>query len=176
MVVGWHWWTVPTFSVAGQYARGAADPAVFGGLAIAVVGLVLFADGGGYSLVPGFFWRHLRPLLEPRTGCFVDPVRLQSQADKGYSTAVLDLLPRVADRLLSADKPDTNAVALLLDLLISDPANDGAADRCLQLLTARIRSGEITGAALTQLRERLQAGLLTAAAVTPARPGTVSAG
>ena len=135
----------------------------------------VLSAAGSDPLVPRIVWQNLHPLLESRTGDFVDAVRLQSQADKGYSTAVLDLLPRVADRLLSADKPDTNAVALLLDLLISDPANDDAADRCLQLLTARIRSGEITGVALTQLRERLQVGLLTAAAVTPSRAGTVSA-
>lgn len=125
-------------------------------------------------LVPRIVWQNLHPLLESQTSEFVSEVHLAGSLKKettpdesppavtALSKPVIDLLPRAADRILSTARPDTTAVADLVTLLLSSETTDEPANRCLELLTARIRSGEIAGQALDSLRDRLRETLMSA--------------
>ena len=134
--------------------------------------VAVLAQAGDDPLVPRIVWQNLHPLLETQTAEFVSEIdRLVSPKP----TAVLDLLPRAADRILSTAKPDTGAVAHMVTLLLKSEITDDAADRCLQLLTARVRSGEITGDALLNVRTQLNASLQSAMKPNIPRPSTLSA-
>ena len=134
--------------------------------------VAVLAQAGDDPLVSRIVWQNLHPLLETQTADFVAEVdRLESPKP----AAVLNLLPRAADRILSTPKPDTKAVAQMVTLLLQSETTDDAADRCLQLLTARIRSGEITGDALSSIRTQLDASLSAAMKNNLTRPSTLSA-
>ena len=115
-------------------------------------------------LTPRIIWKHLQPLLEQQAALFVHEVRRQSPADGSIAAPVLQLLPRIAERVLAAAAPDNTSLATLLDLLLIDPASADAADQCLQLLLNRIRSGETTATAAVSLGQILQQPLRKAAA------------
>jgi len=138
--------------------------------------VAVLAQAGNDPLVPRIVWQNLYPLLETHTAEFVAEVQQRRAADSGtFPKPVIDLLPRAADRILSTSKPDTLAVAELVKLLLSTEATDDSADRCLQLLTARIRSGEITGDALSSIRAQLNASLSAAMLNNQTRASTLSA-
>jgi putative membrane-bound dehydrogenase-like protein len=139
--------------------------------------LVAVLDQAGEDpLVPRIVWQNLHPLLEKQTAEFVAEVeKLNAAESESLSKPVIELLPRAADRILSTGKPDTLAVAQLVKLLLSNEATDESADRCLQLLTARIRSGEIAGESLTSIQAQLADPLTKAMNQKLSRPSTLSA-
>ena len=138
--------------------------------------VAVLAQAGDDPLVPRIVWQNLHPLLEKQTADFVAEVLKLRAADSGsFPKPVIDLLPRAADRILSTSKPDTLAVAELVKLLLSTEATDESADRCLQLLTARIRSGEISGDSLASIRKELEESLNSAMKANASRPSTLSA-
>ena len=138
--------------------------------------VAVLAQAGDDPLVPRVVWQNLHPLLETQTAEFVAEVLKLRAADSGsFPKPVIDLLPRAADRILSTSKPDTLAVAELVTLLLSTEATDDSADRCLQLLTARIRSGEITGDSLVSIQKELDESLRAAMKNDSVRASTVSA-
>lgn len=138
--------------------------------------VAVLAQAGDDPLVPRVVWQNLHPLLEKQTAEFVAEVQKLRAADSGsFPKPVIELLPRAADRILSTSKPDTLAVAELVKLLLSTEATDESADRCLQLLTARIRSGEITGDSLIGIRKELETSLSSAMKANASRPSTLSA-
>jgi putative heme-binding domain-containing protein len=138
--------------------------------------VAVLARAGDDPLVPRIVWQNLHPLLEKQTADFVAEVLKLRAADSGsFPKPVIDLLPRAADRILSTSKPDTLAVAELVKLLLSTEATDESADRCLQLLTARIRSGEISGDLLASIRKELEESLNSAMKANASRPSTLSA-
>jgi len=139
--------------------------------------VAVLAQAGKDPLVPRIVWQNLHPLLETQTAVFVAEVQKpgESQQPGVYAQPVLDLLPRAADRILSTPKPDTSAVAQLVSVLLATEATEESADRCLQLLTARIRSGEVAGESLRNIHEQLRSSLIAAMAHDPARPSTLSA-
>lgn len=134
--------------------------------------VAVLAQASDDPLVPRIVWQNLHPLLETQTAEFVAEI---DRLDSPMPTTVFDLLPRAADRILSTAKPDTAAVAHMVTLLLKSEITDDAADRCLQLLTARIRSGEITGDALSNIRKQLNVSLLSAMKQDTSRPSTLSA-
>ena len=138
--------------------------------------IAVLAQAGEDPLAPRIVWQNLQPLLEQQTTVFVAEVeRVQAAQSGSLSKPVIELLPRAAERILSAGKPDTLAVAQLVRLLLSSEATDESADRCLQLLTARIRSGEITGESLTNIQAQLAEPLTKAIGQKLSRPSTLSA-
>ena len=138
--------------------------------------VAVLAQAGDDPLVPRVVWQNLHPLLEKQTAEFVAEVLKLRAADSGsFPKPVIELLPRAADRILSTSKPDTLAVAELVKLLLSTEATDESADRCLQLLTARIRSGEISGDSLASIRKELEESLNSAMKANASRPSTLSA-
>ncbi len=137
--------------------------------------IAVLAQAGDDPLVPRIVWQNLHPLLEKQTAEFVVEIQKLKSALGEFPNPVIELLPRAADRILSTSKPDTLAVAELVKVLLGTEATDDPADRCLQLLTARIRSGEITGAALSSVRRQLDASLSAAMKNDATRPSTLSA-
>ena len=119
--------------------------------------VAILAQAGDDPLVPRIVWQNLHPLLEKQTAEFAAEVHRS-----GESASVTNLLPRAADRILSSPKPDTASVANLVTLLLADDSTDDAADRCLQLLAARIHSDEITGDTLEDIKKRLSHSLHSA--------------
>jgi putative membrane-bound dehydrogenase-like protein len=138
----------------------------------------VLAQAGSDPLTPRIVWQNLHPLLESHTAEFAAEVERSGAGQSGYPQPVLDLLPRTADRLLSATQPNTAAIADLLKLLFRQPSTAAAADQCLQLLTSRVLSGEVRGAAFEDLRGQLEALLQQSAAdvgLASSQPAAVSA-
>ncbi|MFM7831426.1 MAG: hypothetical protein ACKPJD_06525, partial [Planctomycetaceae bacterium] len=133
----------------------------------------ILAAAGDDPLTPRIVWKHLQPLLEQEAALFVREVRQQTPAGSSIAAPVLQLLPRIAERVLAATTPDNTSLAALLDLLLVDPASAAAADQCLQLLLSRLRSGETSATAADNLALLLQKPLQKA--VTENSPAAVSA-
>ena len=140
----------------------------------------VLAQAGEDPLVPRIVWQNLHPLLESNTSEFIAAVKATrergtSKTTGVYPQPVLDIIPRAADRILAAAKPDTKAVAQLVTLLLTDEATAEPADRSLQLLTARIRSGEIAGESQAEISDLLSASLKSASERKLNLPSTLSA-
>ncbi len=129
--------------------------------------VAVLAQAGNDPLAPRIVWQNLHPRLEGGTAEFVAEVE---RLPRPLPEAVVNLLPRAADRILSTSKPNTNAVASYVSLLVSSEATEEAANRCLRLLTDRIRNGEISGATLDSLNEKIGATLLRTMSQKQVRP------
>lgn len=127
----------------------------------------VLAQAGDDPLVPRIVWQNLHPLLETQTAEFVAEIE---RLPRPLPASVLDLLPRAADRILSTSKPDTGAVAGFVRLLVNSASTEDAANRCLQLLTERVRSGELAGDTLLQIRTQLERTLINTMNQKAVRP------
>ena len=119
--------------------------------------VAVLAQAGDDPLVPRIVWQNLHPLLETQTAEFVTEIE---RLPRPLPATVLDLLPRAVDRILSTSKPDTSAVASYVRLLVNSASTEEDANRCLQLLTERVRSGELAGDTLLQIRTQLERTLI----------------
>ena len=117
----------------------------------------VLAQAGNDPLAPRIVWQNLHPLLEAQTSDFVAEIE---RLPKPLPASVVELLPRAADRILSTSKPDTGAVASYVRLLVKSESTEEAANRCLGLLTERVRSGELAGDILLQIRTQLERTLI----------------
>ncbi|MBL8818692.1 MAG: HEAT repeat domain-containing protein [Planctomyces sp.] len=108
-------------------------------------------------LTPRIVWQNIHPHLESQTVQFVASVKKTRGITKAneFPAAVVELLPRAADRILGAAKPDTDAVTQLVSLMLLEPGAAESADRALQLLTQRVRSGELKADSLKNIRSTL---------------------
>ncbi len=129
--------------------------------------VAVLAQAGDDPLVPRIVWQNLHPLLETQTAEFVASIE---RLPRPLPPTVLDLLPRAADRILSTSKPDTGAVASFVRLLVNSESTEEAANRCLQLLTERVRSGELAGDILLQIRTQLERTLINTMNQKAVRP------
>src|SRR5262249_42492778 len=75
---------------------------------------------GSDKLIPHIVWQNLHPLLEERSGDFLNQV---AKLDLEKSPNVLNLMPRVVDRVLAAKKKDPEALASLVTVLASSPSS-----------------------------------------------------
>ena len=132
----------------------------------------VLAQAGEDPLIPRIVWQNLHPLLESQTTEFAAAI---ASTGKDKPAAVLDILPRAADRLLATEKPDTDAVTQLVSLLLATESAAESADRALQLLTQRIRSGELSGDSLNRVRTALSSGLQPHFTASLDAPVTISA-
>src|SRR5205085_1162545 len=80
-------------------------------------------------------WQNLHPLLEDQSERFVQIAR---RADWRAAPALVHLLPRVVERILSQRTPDVPSVAALLALLADRDAEHTRA--CLSIVSARARA------------------------------------
>ncbi len=129
--------------------------------------VAVLAQAGDDPLVPRIVWQNLHPLLETQTAELVAEIE---RLPRPLPAPVLDLLPRAVDRILSTSKPDTGAVAGYVRLLVNSASTEESANRCLQLLTERVRSGELAGDTLQQIRTQLERTLINTMNQKAVRP------
>ncbi len=98
-------------------------------------------------LIPRIVWQNLHPLLEEHADDFVSVLN-ESKLLKHQ--AVADLMPRVADRILGRQKFDAKPVAELFSLLRDE--HPQVAKQVIELLSAKVQSGELKNEKLDQLK------------------------
>ncbi len=109
--------------------------------------LKILAKSEGDRLIPQIAWQNLHPRLELASTDFVAVVR---KNDYLNSKSVLDLMPRVTDRLLGRQKFDAKPVAELFSLLRDEHPQVGK--QVIELLAAKVQSGELKGEKLELLK------------------------
>src|SRR5262249_42789114 len=111
--------------------------------------LEVLSKAGDDKLIPGIVWQNLHPQLEDRAASFLAIVR----REKGMANLGL-ILPRAVERILARRAPDPVVAIDLLGVVLGGPRPDEkAARQCLDVLSAKVQSGEISGEAAKGLRE-----------------------
>jgi putative membrane-bound dehydrogenase-like protein len=113
--------------------------------------LVGVLAAGDDELVRHVVWQNLHPLLEERSGEFLELVRDEKLRQ---SPAVASLMPRVIDRILAGGRQA--AIVGLVKMLSSDAQSEPASlEKCFATLTARRETRELTSERLAALRGEL---------------------
>lgn len=107
---------------------------------------------GNDKLIPHIVWQNLHPLLETRGDEFLQRVE---KLDPEKSANVLNLMPRVVDRMLAVKKQDPQALVSLVGVLSKSPSSREACAKVLGMLGAKVQSGELSGENLKSLESRL---------------------
>ena len=109
--------------------------------------LATLATSGDDKLLPRVLWQNLHPSLESHANEFVEVLKTGEFLN---FKPVADLMPRVADRILGRQKFDAKPVADLFSLLRDD--HQPIAKQVIELLSAKVQSGELKGEKLDQLK------------------------
>ena len=109
--------------------------------------LKILAKSEGDRLIPQIVWQNLHPRLEDGASNFVEIV---AKEDYLQSKPVIDLMPRVTDRILGRQTFDAKPVAQLFVLLRDDHPQVGR--QVLEVISAKVQSGELKGEKLDQLK------------------------
>jgi putative heme-binding domain-containing protein len=117
------------------------------------------------KLIPAVVWPNMHPLLEDQSVTFV---RLVQKLDLNAAPAVVKLMPRVVERILSRPAPDAASVGALSSLIIRlASARDAtlpsveSARACLSAIAARARAiSDSDTAALTKAIQPVLEGIL----------------
>ncbi|HVS36042.1 MAG TPA: HEAT repeat domain-containing protein, partial [Gemmataceae bacterium] len=122
----------------------------------------------GDKLIPHIVWQNLQPLLEDQAGEFVAIVEY---ADLKSRPALAALMPRAVERILGRKKFDAGMIAALLGgLLNPDRVDPAVARQCLDALSSKLQTGEISGDKVEKLRDALAPDLKQALAAKADRP------
>lgn len=120
--------------------------------AMAVLSQVL-THCGHDRLIHGIVWQNLHPLLEDRAAAFLQRI---ARADLSKAPALGIVLPRVIDRVLAFRNLEPNLLVGLLEVLLRDKNGDvDAMRRGLQIVAAKLHTGEVPGKQVPQLRDKL---------------------
>lgn len=98
-------------------------------------------------LIPRIVWASLHPRLEDQATDFLTALR---KPEFLKSRPVLDLMPRVADRLVGRQRFDAKPIADLFALLRDEHAE--VARQIVEVLSTKVQSGELKGEKLEQLK------------------------
>jgi putative heme-binding domain-containing protein len=121
--------------------------------------LEVLAASGGDRVIPAVVWQNLHPLLEDRADDFLR-LAAERHRDRGHEPGVLEIMPRVAERILGRRLFDPGALDILFKMLTAGPyADPPTAQACMGALRAKIQSGEVKGAALRALSEKVAPAL-----------------
>ncbi len=138
------------------------------GLASLPVLLEALENCGSDRLIPHIVWQNLHPMLEDRCEQFLNILR---EKDLQKSPQLATILPRAIERILDRRNADPTPVAMLFELLADGPnANPVGANQCLELLAARVQSGELKDQPLRALQTQLQPRLSPLVAGNAAHP------
>ena len=111
---------------------------------------------GQDKLVPAIVWPNLHPLLETESPRFISllksAVGSQDRSSPALAPALVTLMPRVVERMLSANIPSAESVVALLEFAVQS-AGSSAPD-CIAAAAGKIES--LNNAALAQLKEQLR--------------------
>src|SRR5205085_3316126 len=106
-------------------------------------------------LIPSIVWPNMHPLLEDQSATFV---KLAQNTDLRTAPALVKLMPRVIDRILSRRPADTASVPILFAMAAASTEREqGSADRlraCLSVISAKAR--ELPDADITDLKAGMQ--------------------
>jgi putative heme-binding domain-containing protein len=120
------------------------------------------------DLILHIVWQNLHPLLETQAERFLaltKQTRLAEQPD------VAGLLPRVAERVVSASNVDAKAIGSLVGFLIAEREGAPAvAGQVLSMLAGKVETREIAGPRLEQLRDVLKPVVLKVLSEPPTAP------
>jgi putative membrane-bound dehydrogenase-like protein len=105
---------------------------------------------GNDKLIPHIVWQNLHPLLEENPNEFIQFIRT---ADLAKQPQLAELLPRATERILARKSAEPKPIADLFTIL--EGRDIVAARQYLNLLAARIQSGELAGEPLAKLRAEL---------------------
>jgi putative heme-binding domain-containing protein len=122
---------------------------------------------GDDKLIPHIVWENLHPLLELHSEAFLDAVsRLDASAP-----GVAQLLPRAVDRILAVRPANPRALSKVFQISVGEKGgNPQIAKACLNLLSQRIQSRELSGDDLAALRKQLDAPLAEMLEAKPPHP------
>jgi putative membrane-bound dehydrogenase-like protein len=107
---------------------------------------------GADKLIPHIVWQNLHPLLEERSDDFLKQV---AKLDLDTSPNVLNMMPRVVDRILAVKKQDPQALVSLVAVLGDSPKSRDSAAKVLGMLNGKVQTGELAGANLKSFETRL---------------------
>ena len=113
--------------------------------------LLVIAKSSEDKLLPKIVWQNMHPHLEDHANDFVD---ILGKIPFLKSKPVADLMPRVVDRILGRQKFDATPVAKLFALLRDD--HPQVAKQVIELLSAKVQSGELKGDKLDQLKVAME--------------------
>ena len=125
---------------------------VVGTDAVAVL-IDVLANSSGDPLIPHIVWNNLQPLIDQHSGAIAHSLAQIPNFDRNPSFS--EFVPRLFERLLAARDLDRVALRELF-LLALHSQRPEAASRSLQLLTARVQSGELAGPRLRIVREAVR--------------------
>ncbi len=109
--------------------------------------LSYLSNSGQDVLIPRIVWQNLHPRLEDQTDDFLIALQ-KSNALK--SQPVVDLMPRIVDRILGRQKFDAQPIASLFGMLLNGHENVGR--QVLEVISAKVQTGELKGEKLNQLK------------------------
>jgi len=113
---------------------------------------------GEDPVIPHIVWQNLHPILDDRRAAEAVVVRVTSEpVDR--SEALTRLVPRIVERLLGAKSPPFDLVAGLV-LHLAESSHKGgfvaeSAHRAIEIVTAKLESGEMNAQGVDGLRARL---------------------
>ncbi|MBS0211181.1 MAG: c-type cytochrome [Planctomycetes bacterium] len=111
-------------------------------------------------LIPHIVWQNLYPLLENKDAQFSFLGQLKYRTnDFDPRSALVAIVPRAFDKLLSNENADPRLYAKFLDLRALGPQGEKLAGRCVAILASKIQSGEISGNRSARLRSTILPGL-----------------
>ncbi len=171
----------PAISGTVKKLAGDLDPSVRLQVAIAAVKIEgvdpmpvlveVLSRAGDDVVTPPVVWRNLEELLETGAIAFVEATEKYAG-----SKPVAALYPRVIDRLLARQSIEARPIAALLDRLLAGPsANDEFARRAIDAISAKVQSGEVSGARSEALRLAVAPTLARALAKPPSSVASESA-
>jgi putative heme-binding domain-containing protein len=127
----------------------------------------LLAHCGPDKLIPLIVWSNMHPVLEHQSAAFV---KLAEKVDLKAAPALVKLMPRVVERILSSKTPDTASAARLIAIVAGRDLD--CARACLAAVAARAR--DLKDGDQATLKSGLQP-LLTKTLANPKDPLYLSA-
>ncbi|MCC7421082.1 MAG: c-type cytochrome [Planctomycetaceae bacterium] len=115
------------------------------------------SQAGDDRIIPQIVWQNLHPRLDDHSTALVTMLQKSGYLD---SRPVIDMMPRIIDRLLSRMDGDYSNVATLFQILAQrNKSHLTAAKLCLVSIAQRVQSGEIQARSLHALKEKLSPDL-----------------
>ncbi|HEX3314464.1 MAG TPA: PVC-type heme-binding CxxCH protein [Gemmataceae bacterium] len=114
--------------------------------------LDVLAHSPGDKLIPHVVWQNLHPLLEDHSDDFLKAL---AKIDLEKAPAVVEMMPRIIDRLLGAKTPNAAAVVTLIGDLSKPGGNQAACGMVVASIAKRIQNGELKGESLKRMEADL---------------------
>jgi len=105
------------------------------------------ANSDGDRLIPQIVWQTLHPRLEEHDVAFFHMLQRGKYLN---AKPVLDLVPRVTERLIARQKFEAEGIAVLFSLLRDEHPQVGK--QVLEIIAAKVQSGELKNEKLDQLK------------------------